>query len=976
LNAAVDTLDKVTSGQALSLRHLAGKKNASKLKDDQINAVFIARQPVFASIMADINGTEIDAAAQHQLIVGLRGMGKSTLLRRIEAELRSEAYATRFIPLAFPEEHYARVRHNYLSEFWLNCLDALANAWQEEGKESEAKRLDILIREFMRSKLDEAELAKQCKLSLDSELAKTGRRPVLLLDNFPKLVDRLPAHDWELRSWLQAAGGPMLVAASVEYPSNLSDYSAAFYDSLKTRWIGRLEAEEVMQVLRTLVEQENRPKTMLDQLAMSRPRLMALHALTGGNPRTVIYLYHLMVSGLSDDIKADLKRLMDDIDAVYEVRLNSFAEQAQQVFSALAVGWRPQSAADLKRATNLTGGGLSGQLARLEEYGLIEKSPLYKSKRTGYQVSERLFNIWYLERIGSRRDAAPVESLATFLEAFYTPATVLRVVKDLMGRRRLDDDELALMYASHQYLGGYDDDPALRDDVLYKAQLQTARLMLETNSKVSAIVKSMGTTPPSKILEFTKLEHSLQQCVPSQSSINGLAFAEAVLGSVSLLVGQAPGRIDRIYIASIGLHSESQIVELHKVFEEETRIRIEYWGEHTMLWLRTAMLEGRLTTIFDSSEWIALIRTAATERDLDVCASLIPKEQYLSRAEIYQRKIDLGFAKAGDWYNFGITLHASTTRYTEAEQAYLKAISFDTKPAPIWTNLGNLYAFKMGRLEDGEAAYKRAIEIDDKAAFPWHNLGLLIGQNHTRSADAEAAFNKAILLDSTYVNPWWGLAELYRRTGRYAEAESSLKSAISLDANNASFWNSLGNLYLDYLDRLDDAKTAYDKAMELDANNLAVRYNQIFLLRDYLGDRDSAKQLLLNSPASEEGKDTLALHHALFAAYDENWGEARRYFVTALEHAGFVLPTNTRDDWYRACAVLQRIGGADALERAISWIESAEATAKLLPLVEALQALGIGEREALQNCAAEVRPVAEEIYDEIELRVRRLPKRA
>jgi DNA-binding transcriptional ArsR family regulator len=432
------------------VRHLAGKHWANTLSDDEVKALYIARQDLLEQVMADIAATAPDTAPQHQLLVGLRGSGKSTLLRRIEAALRQTPLAQRFIPLAFREEHYRRVRTNRLSDFWLNCLDALANACQQEGNKPEAQRLDALIRPLnmaaKAAKADEAALAAQCKAALDRELAQTGRRPVLLMDNFPKLMQALPAHDWALRAWLQTPTSPLLIAASTAYPQELADYDGAFYDSLKTRYLSRLSLEEVISVLRELATRENRP-AVLAQLQTSRPRIQALHDLTGGNPRTVIYLYHLLVGGLSNSVGTDLKRLMDEVKSMYESRLDNLPEQARSVFGELALEWRPTPARRLQELTQLTPGGLSGQLARLEELGLIDKVPLQGQKRTGYQVTERLFNVWYLDYIGSRRDHAAVESLTLFLEAFYTTDTRRRMAQSPSEKAPYAEGVLAVPHA-------------------------------------------------------------------------------------------------------------------------------------------------------------------------------------------------------------------------------------------------------------------------------------------------------------------------------------------------------------------------------------------------------------------------------------------------------------------------------------------------------------------------------------------------
>jgi hypothetical protein len=50
--------------------------NPARMKDPEIVAAFVARKAVFERVLADIAAEKPDGRAQHQLIVGQRGMGK------------------------------------------------------------------------------------------------------------------------------------------------------------------------------------------------------------------------------------------------------------------------------------------------------------------------------------------------------------------------------------------------------------------------------------------------------------------------------------------------------------------------------------------------------------------------------------------------------------------------------------------------------------------------------------------------------------------------------------------------------------------------------------------------------------------------------------------------------------------------------------------------------------------------------------
>ena len=82
-----------------------------------------------------------------KVVSGLRRSGKSTLLKRIEVELRKKD--SKFIPLLFPEEQY---NLSNLSEFWLNSLDAMADALELVKDKDDVKLIDSKVKELQKIK--------------------------------------------------------------------------------------------------------------------------------------------------------------------------------------------------------------------------------------------------------------------------------------------------------------------------------------------------------------------------------------------------------------------------------------------------------------------------------------------------------------------------------------------------------------------------------------------------------------------------------------------------------------------------------------------------------------------------------------------------------------------------------------------------------------------------------------------------------
>ena len=101
----------------------------------ELEDLFVARIPLFERLYAVIQSHQPDSVPQHQLIIGQRGMGKTTMLARLALELRKQR--ADFLPLTFWEEQHIEV--DRLSVFWLNCLDSMADALEQAGESDLAR---------------------------------------------------------------------------------------------------------------------------------------------------------------------------------------------------------------------------------------------------------------------------------------------------------------------------------------------------------------------------------------------------------------------------------------------------------------------------------------------------------------------------------------------------------------------------------------------------------------------------------------------------------------------------------------------------------------------------------------------------------------------------------------------------------------------------------------------------------------------
>jgi len=909
--------------------------NPHRLSDEDLERSFIARQEIFRAMCDDITGTGKQNVPQHHLVIGQRGMGKTTLLRRLALELGREPFNIHFLPLTFPEEQYIEV--DRLAKFWLNCLDSTADALEREQDAATVRDIDRTVQNLTRLQADDETLQEECRDALIEVWQNIGRRPVLFIDNFNLLLGRMRDDDYTLRGFFSKPGAAILVGASAVYPKDLNDYGAAFYDGFKSHYLHPLELDETRNIIIQLARAHDRDD-LVSRVRRETPRLAALRDLTGGNPRTAVLLFDLFANGFSEDAYENLDALLDIVTPLYQSRLDQLSELAQTIVGTLARHWSPMTKAAIAETARLNSSSVSPQLGRLRDVGLVEETAIFPGKKTGYQIAERFFNIWYLMRFTTQRQRAGLESLARFLQEFHTPAEQVRSAHELLGRARLSRGNLTYAMALADAMGS---ESALARELDLKAQLELIEQMQGVRERIATILDPDDIDP--RVFNFAELKQRLVEAVPEGSPVSGQAFAECVLGSPSLLPGGIADdgrlKLESLATSKLSLEDISKLVE---ELENESLQLAERFSADTVKWLRARLNSGLLTSWRDGEELSALILRAENADQLKLIRACGHPNAKRSLSEQALRwlaeSLELKPSDqpiAWEWYSWGIDLHQ-----------------------------------EFGRYEEAEAAYRKAIEIDPNVAYPWNNLGYLLQEYLGRYQEAEAAHRKAIKIDPNDANSWNGLGNLLQYyLGRYEEAETAYRKAIEIDPNDAYPWNNLGNVLQDYLSRYQEAEQAYRKALRLDSEFDFPRLNLAFLLRDIRHEPDQARAILLELKNPDDLRDTQALHDALFAVYDDNWGLAADALRRALRETADRLSPSTRDDWFRASAVLLHLGFGDKL---VELLQSENVDVTLLPWFAAVHAHALGDRRDMVNIPQEARSSAEAIFDEIDKRRQQL----
>jgi tetratricopeptide (TPR) repeat protein len=858
--------------------------NPDLLAKHELVSLFVARRPLLDRLVRDLHD-ETSGVAQHHLIVGRRGMGKTTLLRRLRYAIEDDpSLDARFVALVFPEEQYNVAS---LSDFWLNCVDALADALESRGR-PEAGAIDEQIAEIA-AVVDESE-RRASALSLLLGLAdRIARRLVLLVDNLDLVFARFAQDDWTLREILSREPRLLLIGATSQALESSFRYDQAFYDFFRIHQLDGLDEKQTFEVMRHMAE-ITKQSGVLEVIEHDPGRIQTLRLLSGGNPRTLVLLFNLLSQGTEGDARSDLERLLDQITPLYKHRFEELPAQAQRIVDGLALGWDPMTARDLADRLRLDINQTSAQLNRLVKQGTVEKTRLPGTARTGFQISERFFNIWYLMR-ASRRMRRRLIFLVKFLELFFPkPALQAQAQRRLRAMESSRDADYGFALAE------------VTEDAGLRHALETHSLraaLADPRTELGAILDLDGEdhalgTRAERIEALLEAERAVLAKQNWPDGLDGARFWELLGGSLELSAREK---------LKIGMSLSSQLTalqltELCARFDGEQQRLATHCSSALAAVVCTAARKGYIDSelglddiegavafgeslevrpfllairsmrgmpvsreSFDSSihetrshwvrtqwaKWASHVDVNARlnmVRDADastVCIdSLMNFADFLwtfSRFEECERAlrqaIEIGPNTARAWYGLASLLKNILSRYNEAEAAYRRAIEIDPNFADPWNGFGNLLQDHFSRYNEAEAAYRRAIEIDSNHAYSWNGLANLLKNHLARYDEAEAAYRRAIEIRANFACYWYGLANLLQdHLSRYDEAEAAYRRAIEIDSNLVHSWYALANLLQYRLSRYDEAEAAYRRAIEIDSD-FALCWHELANLLQY-----------------------------------------------------------------------------------------------------------------------------------------------
>lgn len=427
----------------------ARKYNPGFLSVDELIATFCVRTAEYGSLIEALRECS-GSANTHQIVIGPRGSGKTSLLLRVAAEVMRDAdLSARFFPIVFAEESY---EVSTAGEFWLECVSRLADQAprREEGVD--------LHRTFgqLRAIHDDRTLEDRCLGVLQDFADWEKKRLVLIVENLNMMFRDMGDDDagWRLRKALQTEPRIVLLASATSRFNQMNNPKEALYELFRVIRLHPLDTEDCAILWQTVSGQARAPQT-----------IQALRILTGGSPRLLTIVARFGANLSFRELMADLLDLVDDHTEYFKSHLDALPAQERKVYLALADLWKPANAREIAERARLGTSKCSAQLARLVDRGAVEVSG-GSARRKLYYLTERLYNIYYLMR-RARGPAPLIDALIRFMEAYYS-ADELRVFGTRMAREALgfDGGVLALYRLAFERLVGLPSLEAHREELL------------------------------------------------------------------------------------------------------------------------------------------------------------------------------------------------------------------------------------------------------------------------------------------------------------------------------------------------------------------------------------------------------------------------------------------------------------------------------------------------------------------------------
>ena len=380
--------------------------------DEEVTEQFVVRNRELGIVLDVLRGNIGSPSCQQVLIVGPRGRGKTMLLARVAAELRTnDQFSGRLLPVRFTEESQEIFD---LADFWLETLFHLVRESMTDDPEIAQELRETHA--ALSARWGEQAIHEYAKAAVLDAADRLGRKLVLMVENLHSLCRNVDEDfGWKLRGALQSEPQIMLLASATSHFKGLADPEQPFFELFRVVELQPLATEECRCLWQVVTG---------DRVSGSEVR--PLEILTGGNPRLLAIVAgsarYRSLRWLMEEVVA----LIDEHTEYFRGHLEVLPKSERRVYVAVIDLWQPSTAGEVAARARMDVRVVSTMLVRLVERGMVVPDPASSSRRRLYAAAEPLYSIYYRLR-RERDESMVVRNLICFMATFYGVGESLKI---------------------------------------------------------------------------------------------------------------------------------------------------------------------------------------------------------------------------------------------------------------------------------------------------------------------------------------------------------------------------------------------------------------------------------------------------------------------------------------------------------------------------------------------------------------------
>ena len=383
--------------------------------DEEVIEQFVVRKHELDIVLDTLRRNINAQSCQHLLIVAPRGRGKTMLLARGAAEIRTnEDLASRLMPVRFMEESHEIFT---IGDFWMEALFQLAG----EIRMNHADMADELRKTHadLASQWQSRDMAERARATVLDTADRLDRQLVVMVENLQNLSSEADEHfGWSLRQTLQTEPKITLLATATSRFKGLDDADQPFYEFFRIVQLNPLDTQACRRLMQALTGED-------------RKDIEPLRILTGGDPRLLVLIADFSLHRSFSELMQELATLIDDHTEYFRSHLDSLPKTERRVYVALIDLWQPSTAGEIAERARMDIRKASALLGRLVNRGAISVSG--RGNNRYYAATQRLYSIYFKLR-REHNEAAVVRSLVQFMVIFYRDDEVM----DFLDKTKAD----------------------------------------------------------------------------------------------------------------------------------------------------------------------------------------------------------------------------------------------------------------------------------------------------------------------------------------------------------------------------------------------------------------------------------------------------------------------------------------------------------------------------------------------------------